>query len=423
MRIATLLSFLLLNLTSLAQDNYLDGYIVNLKGDTIQGQINQQDWFNTPNSVTFRTTSGEIQKLGTRDVQAFGVGNSVFRSVVTELEISSRNDASLDTNGKLILNEASIFIKAELIGPISLYSFKMNSVDHFFIVKDNQVEPLHYKRYIKVSNEKDYISENNRFQLQLNFFFGNACKAANERTKYALWSLRKAMLKYYDCIDFTPEIITTEKNKVTYGVFAGANYTSMPLNTALESFDILVTLSTRNINNGTYTSIDPIFGAFAELPLANRSSRLKVELSYYSFAARAVETNSSISQEMVSQIRYEDQLIRLGIYYKNKIGKIPNLSFSAGPIISGYLSNETKELQNITNLLTPGASEALHTDFDNFLDDPTYRPLVFGGQASVIYEINQFQIELKAARSLDFAKSTIVSASRLDFSLTGAWTF
>ena len=47
--------FCLVSLTVLGQENYQDGYLVLVNGDTLRGRIDQQDWVANPGKIDMAT--------------------------------------------------------------------------------------------------------------------------------------------------------------------------------------------------------------------------------------------------------------------------------------------------------------------------------------------------------------------------------
>src|SRR5579872_618234 len=94
---------LLIPFVSSAQSNYKPGYVVNLKGDTLRGFIDYQEWDANPEVITFRKASdGQSTKYGVNDISSFSVD---------KLEAFVRYSGRISTNptdpGKVVTDAES----------------------------------------------------------------------------------------------------------------------------------------------------------------------------------------------------------------------------------------------------------------------------------------------------------------------------
>lgn len=74
-----------------AQSNFKPGYIVTLKGDSVDGTIDYRQWEVNPTAITFRNTSGAENNYTATDIKAFGI-NGLEKYESYTLAIS--NDAT-----------------------------------------------------------------------------------------------------------------------------------------------------------------------------------------------------------------------------------------------------------------------------------------------------------------------------------------
>src|SRR5215510_9797263 len=73
-RTALLLSLTLICFSSIAQKSYIAGFIVTLKGDTINGLVDYKNWEINPRSVSFKKNAKESSVLlGLNDILSFDV--------------------------------------------------------------------------------------------------------------------------------------------------------------------------------------------------------------------------------------------------------------------------------------------------------------------------------------------------------------
>ncbi|TSD63511.1 hypothetical protein FFF34_018135 [Inquilinus sp. KBS0705] len=70
-----LLAVLLLPAIAFAQSNFKPGYIVTLKGDTIRGMVDYQEWDNNPGAINFKTADAKINKYTPATISYFSIDN------------------------------------------------------------------------------------------------------------------------------------------------------------------------------------------------------------------------------------------------------------------------------------------------------------------------------------------------------------
>jgi hypothetical protein len=72
-----------------AQVNFLPGYVVSPKGDTLKGFIDYRNWENNPDRITFREKAdGTPKTYGPLDIRMFSVSNDQYFGAVVKVEDS-----------------------------------------------------------------------------------------------------------------------------------------------------------------------------------------------------------------------------------------------------------------------------------------------------------------------------------------------
>ena len=129
------LSFLV-PLSAFAQSNYKPGYVINLKGDTLRGFIDYQEWDANPDAINFKTaiTDRDSKKYGTNDIDYFSVDKlESYRRYTGRISTDAVNDVSpseRDTGYR----DATVFLKVLEKGDrLALYSYKDNIKYRYFL--------------------------------------------------------------------------------------------------------------------------------------------------------------------------------------------------------------------------------------------------------------------------------------------------
>jgi hypothetical protein len=268
--LGTLLLLFVLTFSSVrAQSNYVEGYVVNLRNDTVRGLIDDKNWEKNPKTISFKSLkTGEIIKYHPIDLAGFYIkpAHEYYKSY------HGKVDDSVDESGKLIgvatdaeffqkdyAKEDTIFIRTLLKGVLSLYTHtdKKGRL-HFFVEKEGfPVVELVNQEYL-IDQPKNYTSmtwsqlirTNKVYRKQLQEMLAD-CDNVNQQiknTSYTERSLLKIFNNYYKC---THRQATYEHRKegpkFEIGVMAGVSASSLR---AISSY------GTRNYG----TSINPMAG-------------------------------------------------------------------------------------------------------------------------------------------------------------------
>jgi hypothetical protein len=164
-----LLAGFLCPLFSSAQSNYKPGYVVNLKGDTLKGEIDYREWSKMPKTITFKNNSGGTEKFTPKNSGGFGVtGVEYYRSFVVHVsqdEVGISNTQSLSDTTNII---DTVYLHLMTTGPrVTLYSYQDEIKNRFYLAEGNTTpQELVFKAYYR-SEESSSIQYSNRFRIQL----------------------------------------------------------------------------------------------------------------------------------------------------------------------------------------------------------------------------------------------------------------
>lgn len=165
-----LLFSLIFSSISKAQSNFKPGYIVTLKGDSINGNIDYKEWYHNPKSVRFKGPTGDVKSYNVTDITAFGVNGQDFyeRSImaitmddIVVSRIADRLDTAKVTD--------TIFLRVITKGKnVKLYTYR-DDVKNRYIIADGpkgQAVELSFHQYRDSANYTQ-INTINSYRNQL----------------------------------------------------------------------------------------------------------------------------------------------------------------------------------------------------------------------------------------------------------------
>lgn len=158
----------ILPLFSFAQSNFKPGYVIDLKGDTIKGFIDYQEWEKNPRQVTFKNTGGTTQRYTAQTSNGFAAaGLEYFEAHTVNI---SQDEVDLDKLGGILDTTSrvdTVFMKVLIKGRyLSLFSYTDAIKTRYFIMEHGGVQPqeLVYHVYMAQDNNVKYVS---RYRTQL----------------------------------------------------------------------------------------------------------------------------------------------------------------------------------------------------------------------------------------------------------------
>ncbi|MCK4664318.1 MAG: hypothetical protein KAT68_15725 [Bacteroidales bacterium] len=216
--------------TSFCQENYLPGYIITLKGDTLQGFIDYRNWEKNPNKIYFKDNIRQFS-FTPNEIKLFSVQDEVYVSAIVKTEVSPNKTIYLEFASELKTKFDTIFLQTMIQGVKSLYYYKnSNGKENFYIKQNMEYDLLVYKKYLKKQKGKNVITENKKYTGQLMLYLHDcpSIQSKLRNTEYNQKSMENLFLFYYDYtqskIEFQKK---TEKISTEIGVLTGVSLTSL----------------------------------------------------------------------------------------------------------------------------------------------------------------------------------------------------
>lgn len=217
-----------------SQVKFEQGYIINQKGEKIDGLIKNYDWRNNPTAIEFKQNENDkTENLQTINLNEFSVDDIKYVKAKVLIDRSSGNLQSLSNTENLNSKEEVLLLKTLVNGKISLYEYSDSNVTRFFYKKENEdiFHQLEYKEYMKYS-EVEKVIKNEQYKNQLKKEFSDNIKIKDsdiEKLSYRENSLKKIFVLYNELNDTIPK--NKDKNFHLYfkpGI-GFSNYKILPL--------------------------------------------------------------------------------------------------------------------------------------------------------------------------------------------------
>jgi hypothetical protein len=239
--------FLLLFKSAFSQENFIPGYIISTKSDTIRGYIDYRNWSKNPEKIFFKKQLTNVSTgYSDKEINGFGVANEIYVRATVQIEQSTDFVENMDNNPDLILVTDTVFLQLMIQGPKNLYHYVNKSVkDQFYVKLGSEYQLLIYKRYkqkqtlkynspnvdktfLEKQNYETLIISDKRYIDQLAAYLGECSNITGylAKTEYSREDLEKLYRHYYDCtnssMDFQKK---TEVTKLEKRILAGASVT------------------------------------------------------------------------------------------------------------------------------------------------------------------------------------------------------
>jgi len=377
--------------SSFSQNNYLPGYIINKKGETIKGLIDYKNWEKNPDAIFFKTNiENKRKEYSPNDIAEFMVQDEIYISAVVNIEVSPIHTNDLQYDSSFQYKKVTTFLQAKVLGEKSLY-YLNNGKDNFYIKNDEDFMILKYKKYLRKQNDKNLIIEMENYIGQLSHYLGD-CSSINSKFKninYTRTSLEKLFLFYYDCVNSKIKYHKkTEKITVKLGLIAGLSITS--LNFESESTDAFRYLTEVNYDKSKYFTA----GLFVDVILPRNHKRWSLynELLYttYNFKGQY--------DDIIDENRYKIYNTEIGYTYL----KINNMLRYTYPIkglfiyINAGISNGLliKEVNDVTRQSKFFTSEEVRM-WDAVVDTRVYEQGLLIGSG---IKLKQYSFEIRYER-------------------------
>lgn len=223
-------SLLLMSFTLFGQKLDQQGYIIKANGEKVDCYLSSSISRQNPTSFEYSLESnGEVLEGNLQNSIGFGVPN-LYKYVKAGVKIdqSSTKLATISNNENPEWKYQTVFLKVELQGKASLYSYLRGGSKRFFYnIDDEPIEQLVQKKYMATSTK---MGTNNQYRRTLREKLD--CEAMNlddyRELKYSSVPLSDVFKKYNECANAEMEDFSKSSGKAEFRLKAkgGVNFES-----------------------------------------------------------------------------------------------------------------------------------------------------------------------------------------------------
>jgi hypothetical protein len=297
-----------------AQSGLLDGYIINLQGDTVRGRIDYQDWIASPRQIRFM--QGETAKTyQPNELNGFFVNGDTYRSYRVHIAPYSQDPSIVvSPNWHSEAYDTVVFLRLVTGGRLNLYYYRdPGDVTYFFIQCAGKVpEQLQIRNRVIQKNggaENDVVMDD-LYQYQLSDWVGgcSAVAARPVRVAYEENALRQLITTYNHCGAATGG--GQEKRGVRFHFLLMAGYERGQ-----------VTMSPRQgypITNATFSPFNgPTggLGLLAQLPRAAAPFALTVDALFGSFTSSSNKWQKDYYETLTGKLAFDEVKVNVQFRY------------------------------------------------------------------------------------------------------------
>lgn len=297
-RILLLLFFSGLGLISVAQMQFVDGYIVTNNHKKVHCQVRNRGSSDSSADFEYRLNDGsERKKIELSKVEEFGVENNLkYVRALIKVDVSPDRIAHLkDTVNSPEWSEGHAYLKTLVEGELAtLYSYFYEGKKVFFFRSGNSAtEPLFFKEYRleAIPGSQERILTNNAYKEQLKEYLGCAGDEEIKKTTYTERSLIQYFVNFHICKNSDFHLFNTfQTNKGSFRLKIG---------TSLNRFGMVA----QDYDDASKITFAPAIslgvGAEAEylLPFNNHRFGLFAESNLYSYKSTYSDNAFNLSHE------------------------------------------------------------------------------------------------------------------------------
>ncbi|HMF71484.1 MAG TPA: outer membrane beta-barrel protein [Flavitalea sp.] len=348
-------AFLVFHSDLTAQKNFQAAQVVNNDGDTLNGQVNYQNWKRNPSRIQFRQKeSDQTVNYRPTDIKWFTVANEKYTSAIVMVDQREDHIGALVEDSTINLKTDTVFLFSMVEGTKSLFLYE-DAVMHFYIKEDNDFTLLRYKKFLVTRNNSTFATTRTDYITQLGNYLGG-CTATTDaiaKAKYEQQALRKAFGSYYSCKQAKPVYVFKPiREKSPWGVFAGFSNTKLSFRSS-DNYEIVKTSFKSSLN---FTA-----GAFYDFIIPRTLSKVSInnELGYSSYKTTAYhETIRSANYYAKSSYEMGFSYVKLYnmLRYRYLLGNNNSVFANLG-ISNGFGFNVTNQASTVSKFYTTERTE------------------------------------------------------------------
>jgi hypothetical protein len=392
-----LVGFFSLPYQALAQGNYRPGYIVQLTGDTLRGELQLRSAIRSAQLCRFRTSpTGTTTDYLPTQLRAYGLDNlAAYR---TQLVPKRGVEPS-----------KVLFVKLLEAGRANLYVYQdKEDESHFYLaIGTDTLQELRKFRTKKIVDNQEYEEEQSPFRTVLAQAFRD-CPSVQHllpQLPLAQSDLMKLLVRYNACVGgpATARVqVPQQHSRLRVGIAGGLDATKVNFSRVLD-----------RVRDGSFTATSPMAGFFVDLvsPAFNRNLAFRLDVLYEkqhyadSYVARNVSTVEERAQALfdVSYLK-----LPLQVRYHFNTGRFRPF-LQAGASLNFLLAHNAQ----LRTEYTSASGKPIITDYSSVLNEvfahTDYGLLVGAGLATPGVAGHAISLEVRGERGSGFMTEGVAS--------------
>ncbi len=340
-----------------AQENFMPGFLIMPNGDTLQGEIDNQNWRINPEFVLFKRGASSVGvEYYPTDIKAFVVlGEEYYESVSATFDYVSRDVKDIGLQDRQNPVQDNVFAMVLYQSELSLLRAmdKKNNEIHYIIrKKDGPAEPLIYRRFLIEADGKSSIREVSIYKSQISAATKDGCSELSGEVanlKYNEKALLAFIKAYNDCMDATANFEKkAEKLQIQFGVAAGMSFNQLEFSGDSGAFP--------DLENGNFkSSFQPAGALWVDLifPRNRKKWSLYNELAITSYKTSSLYErmeNNQLSYVYENEIAFSYIKIYNAMRYRFILKENGMAFFQAGIGNGALINKDNKKITVTTNL-------------------------------------------------------------------------
>jgi len=230
--------------TGFSQESFLPGYVIALNGDTLAGEILDQDDYLNAQILIFRENENAIEQIfSPTDISAYFISNNKFYQskifnhyqeipVKELLLIINTSNESIDKSAFEIKTDTA-FIRVIVKGEAQLYTHSdINGKTLYFVETPSGgfKHLIHHKTYYTRNNKTIKFKARTTIQDSLELLVADCTEELliEKRRRIILSDVINLVMDYNTCINSESKIIQPKsKTKINFGLNIGINYSNV----------------------------------------------------------------------------------------------------------------------------------------------------------------------------------------------------
>ena len=380
-----------------AQDRFRPGYVVQLNGDTLRGDLQVRSAIRNSQLCRFRTTATAVATdYKPTQLRAYGLN-----------EIVAYRAQRLPAHGTEAA--AVAFVKLLVVGQANLYAYQDTEDEpHYYLAMGtDSLQELRKFRVQRIVDNQVYYEEQSPFRTVLATAL-RACPSVQHllpTLPLAANDLTRVITRYNDCLGggaTARVLVPRQRAQLSVGIAAGVDATKVDFSKALN-----------RVRDGSFTATSPMGGLFVEFvtPALNRNVALRLDMLYAKmhYADAYVARNVSTVEER-AQASFDVSYLKLPLqvrYHFNTGRFRPFLQ--AGGSLGILLSHNSSLRSEYTSALGNPVVSDYGSLFNDLFARTDYGLLIGAGLATPGVAGHAISLEVRGERGSGFLTEGVAS--------------